>query len=99
MRDQQELALAAQKRITALKNVLSSLPESIGSGGAPPLNPSAIYVLDHSLAVLGSPERLTLWMQTPVASLGGRTPWSLLDTAEGRNDVETTLGRIAHGVY
>jgi hypothetical protein len=45
------------------------------------------------------PERFAAWLQTPVPSLNGQTPYSLLGSPEGREQVETVLGRIENGVY
>ncbi len=39
------------------------------------------------------------WLKSPNASLGGRTPLSLLDTDIGAESVIDTLGRIEHGVF
>lgn len=39
------------------------------------------------------------WLQSPNTSLGGATPFSLLDTDIGAESVLDTLGRIEHGVF
>ena len=39
------------------------------------------------------------WLQSPNTALGGVTPFSLLDTDIGAENVLDTLGRIEHGVY
>jgi spore coat polysaccharide biosynthesis predicted glycosyltransferase SpsG len=39
------------------------------------------------------------WLFTPVASLGGRYPWTLLGSAEGREAVRAAVGRIEHGIF
>lgn len=39
------------------------------------------------------------WLKAPNASLGGKTPLSLLDTDIGAESVLDTLGRIEHGVF
>jgi putative toxin-antitoxin system antitoxin component (TIGR02293 family) len=58
-----------------------------------------IGLIERGLAVIGSPEKLARWMQTPVPALGGQTPYSLLESEEGRKQVATVLGRIEHGIY
>ncbi len=58
-----------------------------------------IELIKKGLQIAGSPERLIEWMQTPVPSLKGQTPYSLMGTEEGRKQVEAALGRIEHGVY
>lgn len=49
--------------------------------------------------VLGTRARAADWLRQPNRALGGRAPFHLLDTDLGVKDVETVLGRIAHGVY
>ncbi|HEX2828758.1 MAG TPA: antitoxin Xre/MbcA/ParS toxin-binding domain-containing protein [Burkholderiales bacterium] len=39
------------------------------------------------------------WLKAPNASLGGRTPLSLLDVDVGAESVLDTLGCIEHGVF
>ncbi len=39
------------------------------------------------------------WLKSPNASLSGATPFSLLDTDIGAENVMDTLGRIEHGVF
>jgi small subunit ribosomal protein S10 len=56
-------------------------------------------LIQRALTVIGSPDRLSEWMQTSIPALSGRTPWSLMDSKGGRKQVETVLGRIEHGVY
>ncbi|MBB4268009.1 type II RES/Xre toxin-antitoxin system antitoxin [Roseospira visakhapatnamensis] len=38
------------------------------------------------------------WLRRPTTTLGGERPLDLLDTEEGAREVETVLGRIAHGI-
>jgi uncharacterized protein (DUF2384 family) len=59
---------------------------------------SDLRLVQRAQAVIGV-ERLSEWMQTPLSALGGRTPYSLLGSEEGRKQVEILLGRIEHGVY
>lgn len=58
-----------------------------------------VRIVARALEVIGSPERLSVWMQMPIPALNGSTPYSLLSTSEGREQVGTVLGRIEHGVY
>jgi putative toxin-antitoxin system antitoxin component (TIGR02293 family) len=39
------------------------------------------------------------WLKSPNSALGGKTPFSLLDTDIGAESVLDTLGRIEHGVF
>jgi hypothetical protein len=49
--------------------------------------------------VFGSRDKAMRWLETPVPSLGDRTPFSLLSTSEGMANVEDTLGAIEHGIW
>ena len=58
-----------------------------------------VELLQHALRVAGSPQRLAQWMQTPIPALNGRTPYAMMQSEEGRKQVEDVLGRIEHGVF
>lgn len=47
---------------------------------------------------LGARDKAGRWLQKPNRSLGGAVPLSILDTDLGAEQVETLLGRIAHGI-
>ncbi len=47
---------------------------------------------------LGNREKAALWLRRSNAALAGERPLDLLDTDEGAREVETLLGRIAHGI-
>lgn len=49
--------------------------------------------------VLGSSAAATMWLKEQIPTLGGATPWSLMDTDEGAQRVAELLGRIDYGVY
>ncbi|GGJ37167.1 hypothetical protein GCM10011320_51050 [Neoroseomonas lacus] len=42
--------------------------------------------------------RAGIWLRRPTTTLGGEAPLDLLDTEIGARQVETLLGRIAHGI-
>jgi len=46
----------------------------------------------------GSREKAGTWLRRPTTALAGESPLDLLDTDEGAREVETLLGRIAHGI-
>lgn len=46
----------------------------------------------------GSREKAGTWLRRPTTALAGERPIDLLDTSEGSREVETLLGRIAHGI-
>lgn len=58
-----------------------------------------VELLAKALRIAGSPERLAEWMQTAVPALNGQMPYFLMQTEQGRKEVEDVLGRIEHGVY
>jgi putative toxin-antitoxin system antitoxin component (TIGR02293 family) len=46
----------------------------------------------------GSREKAGTWLRRPTTALAEESPLDLLDTDEGAREVETLLGRIAHGI-
>ena len=46
----------------------------------------------------GSREKAGTWLRRATTVLAGESPLDLLDTDEGAREVETLLGRIAHGI-
>jgi len=58
-----------------------------------------VEVTARAMEVFGTREKALRWLNTPVRSLGDRTPLSLLDSPEGVVRVEDTLGRVEHGVW
>ena len=46
----------------------------------------------------GNREKAAMWLRRQTTVLGGESPLDLLDTDEGAREVETLLGRIAHGI-
>jgi putative toxin-antitoxin system antitoxin component (TIGR02293 family) len=55
-------------------------------------------VLALAETTFGSQEKAGLWLRRPTAVFEGERPLDLLDTDEGAREVETLLGRIAHGI-
>jgi putative toxin-antitoxin system antitoxin component (TIGR02293 family) len=47
---------------------------------------------------LGARDKAGRWLQKPNRALGGAVPLRILDTDLGAEQVETILGRIAHGI-
>lgn len=56
-------------------------------------------VVGRANEVFESSEAAIHWLKAPNASLGRKTPLSLLDTDIGAESVLDTLGRIEHGVF
>jgi putative toxin-antitoxin system antitoxin component (TIGR02293 family) len=46
----------------------------------------------------GSREKAGTWLRRKTTALAGESPLDLLDTDEGAREVETLLGRVAHGI-
>lgn len=46
----------------------------------------------------GTADKAGTWLRRPTQALAGERPLDLLDTDEGAREVETLLGRIAHGI-
>jgi putative toxin-antitoxin system antitoxin component (TIGR02293 family) len=55
-------------------------------------------VLAAAEETFGSREKAGIWLRRPTTVLAGERPLELLDTDEGAREVETLLGRIAHGI-
>jgi putative toxin-antitoxin system antitoxin component (TIGR02293 family) len=55
-------------------------------------------VLAGAEETFGNREKAGAWLRRPTAALAGECPLQLLDTDEGTREVETLLGRIAHGI-
>ena len=55
-------------------------------------------VIAAAQVTFGSREKASMWLRRPTAALAGESPLELLDTDEGAREVETLLGRIAHGI-
>jgi putative toxin-antitoxin system antitoxin component (TIGR02293 family) len=49
--------------------------------------------------VLGAEDKVSRWMSSPNRALGGKPPFSQLDTELGIRSVEEVLYRIAYGMY
>lgn len=46
----------------------------------------------------GDRGKAATWLRRPTSILSGEAPLDLLDTEEGAREVESLLGRIAHGI-
>jgi putative toxin-antitoxin system antitoxin component (TIGR02293 family) len=81
------------RRIVA-ETVRSTWPDSSAAQTQP-----IVELTARAMEVFGTREKALRWLNTPVRSLGDRTPLSLLDTPEGLAQVQDTLGRAEHGVW
>lgn len=55
-------------------------------------------VLAIAEETFANPAKAHAWLRRPTEVLGGEKPLDFLDTEEGAREVETLLGRIAHGI-
>ncbi len=55
-------------------------------------------VKKRCIEVFGDPKIATEWLESEVKALGGKTPWEVMETAEGIELVLVELGRIEHGI-
>jgi acyl carrier protein len=53
----------------------------------------------YAKEVFENDETAQKWLKRPNRALGGKIPYDLLDTEEGREQVYKLLGRIEYGVY
>ena len=60
---------------------------------------SLAELFTHGIDVFGSMDSFKNWLVQPNRALGMVTPFSLLCSQYGRNEVDTILGRIEWGVY
>ena len=58
----------------------------------------AARVIAAAEETFGAREKAATWLHRSTAALAGEAPLDRLDTSEGARDVETLLGRIAHGI-
>lgn len=56
-------------------------------------------LLLKSLRVFGDSDKATAWLQTPLLALDDRSPYSLMDTFEGRKWIDQVLTQIEHGEF
>ena len=97
--DSGRLSLAELDRIVLPRKTLTNRRKL---GTLTPEQSDRLVRVARMLAVaeetFGSREKAAVWLRRPTTVLGGEYPLQLLDTDEGAREVETLLGRIAHGV-
>ncbi len=65
---------------------------------APPESEDEVAIVRRATEVLGI-AHVARWMQSNIPSLGNQTPYALIQTEEGCNQVLRVLLKIEHGVY
>lgn len=58
-----------------------------------------IQTISRAVEVFGDKGTALQWMKEPNRAMGGRTPFSLVNTSPGVELIKDILGRIEHGVY
>jgi putative toxin-antitoxin system antitoxin component (TIGR02293 family) len=56
-------------------------------------------IYSYGVEVFGDMEQVNEWMFEPNRALGGETPFSIMHTQFGREELRNVIGRIAYGVY
>ena len=67
-------------------------------GGNAAAGVDLVRVVAAAEETFGSREKAGTWLRRPTIALAGESPLDLLDTDEGAREVETLLGRVAHGI-
>lgn len=62
------------------------------------LSSQEVEMVRRATEVLGV-NHVALWMRSRIPSLGDQTPYALIQTQDGRRQVERVLLKIEHGVY
>ena len=97
--DSGRLSLAELDRIVVPRKTLTNRRKL---GTLTPEQSDRLVRVARVLAVaeetFGSREKAAVWLRRPTTLLGDEYPLQVLDTDEGAREVETLLGRIAHGV-
>ena len=56
-------------------------------------------IYSYGYEVFEDEKRFNHWMLRPNKALGGQSPYDLLDTQFGREEVKNLVGRIDYGIY
>ena len=56
-------------------------------------------VHSRCMDIFEDPAKAVTWLQTPNCALGGRSPFSIMDTSEGIGLVLDSLTRLEYGVF
>lgn len=72
----------------------------MAAGGQPAFSESRdeVDLVRRATDVLGM-DHVARWMKSSIPSLNNQSPYVLMQTAEGRAQVERVLLKIEHGVY
>lgn len=56
-------------------------------------------IYSYGFEVFEDKDHFRKWIQTPIRALGGKSPFDVLHTSFGREEVRNIIGRIEYGVY
>lgn len=56
-------------------------------------------IYSYGFEVFENKEQFNSWINSPNQALGGKSPYDLLDSQFGREEVMSIIGRIDYGVY
>jgi hypothetical protein len=77
----------------------NGLGDTTGSDHATvPRSQDEVEIVRRATEVLGI-NHVGRWMRSKIPSLGNQTPYALMQTEDGRRQVERVLLKIEHGVY
>lgn len=62
------------------------------------LKKELVKLIEYGESVFGDKTNFENWLATKSKALGGITPESLLNSADGIQNVKDLLGRIEHGI-
>jgi hypothetical protein len=80
------------------QSTVGVIVENPEADSAPCDSRDEIAMVRRATEVLGV-DHVANWMRSRIPSLGNQTPYALLQTEDGRNQVECVLLKIEHGVY
>lgn len=99
----EELDAPSAEVLPALRIARRTMERRKASGRLLPQESERVYRLAKVLAfaesVLGTKEKARHWLNAPNRALGSVSPFSLLETEAGADEVANVLGRIEHGVF
>ena len=99
----EELDLSRTDVLPTLRIARRTMERRKVTGRLLPEESERVYRLAKILAfaesVLGTREKARHWLNTPNRALGNVSPFSLLESEAGTDEVTNVLGRIEFGVY
>jgi hypothetical protein len=107
LRDNKGMPGPRQKKATAHRGTAAASATPFGEeriandtihADTEPVSEDGVALVRRATEVLGV-AHVARWMQSKIPSLGGQTPYDLIQTEDGRRQVGRVLLKIEHGVY